>query len=781
MKTVLLQPIYCMLNFLKFDVLWMMSHFLKITTPMWVGFNSKILKDHSKQQKVSYLTPINKSPTDKSVVIETMRRAIAISNQLTYDLGIAQIAMIIQSEEKEEFQNPFIHLVGTFIDGCGLTTILIEAELLGSGSEASFINGKIYTRCKKLHVLAVISLKILEFEFFLDQKNITLDDEMKQYFNTLQNSELDGMKIENSNVNHLIKQFLEFHKEVMLGYYGKTAQFYAQYITLIKYYLIFDLSIRMSNFELYKHIIPKISNKLCPFARWLTFYDDKLLNIDKSHPGLKNQLLIGVKRTDKRFSRVPVNLTLEQTVNAECGRRLTGISHLNLLKNRIEQSKRHIQKFIVTLKNRMNPFSYDHSKDMLLNISTGEADPAEIANFLHNIEKIGEDKRKKFIDCSENENNFSKYKIKHTKILNFEMMSKKEKINVAGKVQEVKLQPDLFGRLLAISLEQDIDLDKILTYPLTPFRWKYYENGQVNFNQIIGIQSANQARPVDFNVELRNVKFKEAFVASLIEHWSSDEIAEIFVEKEIYVSFKSCHKYIAENGKIYRTNLSDRSCEGHVEADTKFALFLKFVCEMYATTKNKLRNVKKVNEARSCIFGQSYGMIDDMEAFKKKVVSFDASNLSPCLRELEQQILRTAYVPNIWINAHKNIPSILDPTNYGWSLNNDGEYTFKWFEGPETPETVKEIIMPSENSQVESTKNSIEEFVCEIYATTKNKLRNVKKVNEARSCIFGQSYGMIDDMEAFKKKVVSFDASNLPPCLRELEQQILRTAYVSNI
>ncbi|OXU26622.1 hypothetical protein TSAR_012114 [Trichomalopsis sarcophagae] len=111
------------------------------------------------------------------------------------------------------------------------------------------------------------------------------------------------------------------------------------------------------------------------------------------------------------------------------------------------------------------------------------------------------------------------------------------------------------------------------------------------------------------------------------------------------------------------------------------------------------------------------------------------------------------------------------------SGDNDGEYTFKWFEGPETPETVKEIIMLSENPQVESTKNSIEEFVCEIYATTKNKLRNVKKVNEARSCIFGQSYGMIDDMEAFKKKVVSFDASNLPPCLRELEQQILRTAY----
>ncbi|OXU17046.1 hypothetical protein TSAR_001771 [Trichomalopsis sarcophagae] len=37
--------------------------------------------------------------------------------------------------------------------------------------------------------------------------------------------------------------------------------------------------------------------------------------------------------------------------------------------------------------------------------------------------------------------------------------------------------------------------------------------------------------------------------------------------------------------------------------------------------------------------------------------------------------------------------------------DNDGEYIFKWFEGPETPETVKEIIMLSENPQ-ESTEDN---------------------------------------------------------------------------
>ena len=263
----------------KIDVLWMVSHFLKIRTPMWVGFNSIILKHNSSKQKVSYLMPINKSPTDKSVVIETMRRALKIAEeckenyaQLTYDLGIAQIAMVIKSEEKDEFRKLFIHLggfhitmaffkvVGTFIDGCGLTTILIEAELLGCGSENSFINGKIYNRCKRLHILAALSLEILEFQFSLETKNYTINDDIKQYFVTLRNNQLDDMSVNNASVNDLLEQFLDFNKEVLQGYYGKAAQFYSQYINLIKYFLMFDRSIRMSNFDIYKYIMGKISN-----------------------------------------------------------------------------------------------------------------------------------------------------------------------------------------------------------------------------------------------------------------------------------------------------------------------------------------------------------------------------------------------------------------------------------------------------------------------------------------------------------------------------------------
>ena len=50
------------------------------------------------------------------------------------------------------------------------------------------------------------------------------------------------------------------------------------------------------------------------------------MNIDDSHPGLRHILEEGVftvRRTYKPFSHIPVDLTLEQTINADAASRLT--------------------------------------------------------------------------------------------------------------------------------------------------------------------------------------------------------------------------------------------------------------------------------------------------------------------------------------------------------------------------------------------------------------------------------------------------------------------------
>ncbi|CAH0562925.1 unnamed protein product [Brassicogethes aeneus] len=153
----------CMESSQRIYLAWMASHALKISnTPMWVGFNSLIYWDNSPTQKVSYLTP-----TEKSVVYKTMVLTQKIAEeckeyymQVTYDLAIAREALRIQARERPQFDNLFIHLgsfhvmmayfkaVGKFIDNCGSSNIMVDCGLLASGSVNAFIIGKHFNRLK---------------------------------------------------------------------------------------------------------------------------------------------------------------------------------------------------------------------------------------------------------------------------------------------------------------------------------------------------------------------------------------------------------------------------------------------------------------------------------------------------------------------------------------------------------------------------------------------------------------------------------------------------------
>jgi len=55
-----------------------------------------------------------------------------------------------------------------------------------------------------------------------------------------------------------------------------------------------------------------------------------LLKVAETHPDLYEgfkQGCFGIRRTTKPFSRQPIDLVLEQTINADAARRLTGVIH----------------------------------------------------------------------------------------------------------------------------------------------------------------------------------------------------------------------------------------------------------------------------------------------------------------------------------------------------------------------------------------------------------------------------------------------------------------------
>lgn len=211
----------------------------------------------------------------------------------------------------------------------------------------------------------------------------------------------------------------------------------------------------MGDFEVYKYIIPKITNLFFMvnqqnYARWCVKYSDNLNNIDETHPGLRDDFkkgFFGIKRTEKPFSRIPIDLTLEQTINADAARRLSGISHFtnslaarqrwakshsiraalishilnvcglkdvqditaDLEPSRIQIYEQQVSNFVEIFEKNLNPFDPILEKNDLYNIATGKPVTSEVAGFLLNIEENGDILRKQFIhECANNEDRFDK-------------------------------------------------------------------------------------------------------------------------------------------------------------------------------------------------------------------------------------------------------------------------------------------------------------------------------------------------------------------------------------
>ena len=79
------------------------------------------------------------------------------------------------------------------------------------------------------------------------------------------------------------------------------------------------------------------------YARWAVKYHDNLLRLSETHPEVYEDFKhgwFGIKRTSKSFSRGPIDLTLEQTINADAARQRMGIAYL---KNSISGRQRWVE------------------------------------------------------------------------------------------------------------------------------------------------------------------------------------------------------------------------------------------------------------------------------------------------------------------------------------------------------------------------------------------------------------------------------------------------------
>lgn len=393
--------------------------------------------------------------------------------------------------------------------------MMIESGLIAEGSTKGLLSGSHFNRCKRIHPTAALAFKKLHFESFLKSyENKTHTG--KLYLNEVAEIlESASSEPENSDfTTFALKDILEHYdlytQETLNGAHGKTATFVMIYVWLIELYQLHERAIRTSDLNLYIYAGYEMCALFFTFnhqnyARWLSKNLDDLMNIEQTHPNLSQEFHTGalsIRRTNKNFCRSAIDLTLEQTINANAANKLTGISsftnsinarkrwsethsirksiithlleslELNIVNDCTEseyQSKvfnEQLRKFTEEVSKNINPFSSDINKAKLFNLSSGKAASDETAEFLLNVQSLGRTQMNTFItECVIDKNRFDR-PIKRNCIKSFVSERTKSKNTKIQHIHETRTERNILGQVLLLALNNKINLLNLLSYPL---------------------------------------------------------------------------------------------------------------------------------------------------------------------------------------------------------------------------------------------------------------------------------------------------------------------------
>lgn len=371
----------------------------------------------------------------------------------------------------------------------------------------------ISSRCKRLHPMLATALQILHFRYFLSVHGPIPEELLHAMIQ--ENQTPDAMKVLETNATYLVfmRIYSEFTEVTLSGRHGATARFWMIYIKLVQLHLMFLRACKTNNLRLFVYILGQMRYLFFAccrpnYARWMVRYFLNLVNVDTTHPGLRKILENGaftINRTGKSFSRTAVDLTLEQSLNADAASRQTGISSFttsatarrrwlvtrsarsaiigsllektglkspdecikDLKGHRIRKDNEDMHKVLDTITAHMNPFQIE-TDDNLYCLSTGKSVPNDIKTNLLNCQELGMRWCQEFEDgCHHDPARFEK-PIPRCKVKNFASIAIKTSVKSNKKVVELQGTRDLFGRLLFLSSKNNLDLNKVFSFPLTP-------------------------------------------------------------------------------------------------------------------------------------------------------------------------------------------------------------------------------------------------------------------------------------------------------------------------
>lgn len=170
----------------KWRNMWLFLRETERAIPGWGGFVSITGNAPQRLTTIGYYPVIPNPITEYKTVKECLRMAEEATHEvgqeytiLTFDLGVCMKVYPLIWKEPEIYEKhviligtfhltcAYFHMIGKKMDACGLTDVLLEAGLVGSGTVYGVLSGKNYSRAMICHNTVLESLEILLVKRFL--------------------------------------------------------------------------------------------------------------------------------------------------------------------------------------------------------------------------------------------------------------------------------------------------------------------------------------------------------------------------------------------------------------------------------------------------------------------------------------------------------------------------------------------------------------------------------------------------------------------------------------
>ncbi|GFO16097.1 hypothetical protein PoB_004260200 [Plakobranchus ocellatus] len=139
-------------------------------------------------------------------------------------------------------------------------------------------------------------------------------------------------------------------------------------------------------------------------------------------------------------------------------------------------SEKAVKKIMDTLSAFLNLFNTE--REHLVCISSGQKVPEDIADYLLKVEDVGKKSFKEFVDTRlKDKTTRFHMPLTKTKLKTVGSVSKSTQIKSAKNVVKIKAERNIFGQLIVLSQEYQIDMEKVLKYPLSPVPWSLSSPG----------------------------------------------------------------------------------------------------------------------------------------------------------------------------------------------------------------------------------------------------------------------------------------------------------------